>query len=388
MKCVAKTKTRKQCSRNIKRLDRCEQHARIYENGLKAPSSSIFEGKDGIYKEYMHNSVYLIYNDGRIYSKNVNKFVKPSSSNGYLAVGITSKSIRIHRLVASHFVDNPDPKNLNIVDHIDGNKKNNHYSNLRWTSHKGNTANAIRNGVKSGNIKQVKIYNGDKNLVGIYESFTKASKETGISTRTIYKSAKNKCVVSSKGFKYFCVCDDYDIKIEIPKNGKQVPNFKDNYLVTKDGQIYSKFKKGFLNQETSKDGYKRICLKYKDRKEKFSVHRLVAELFILNNDKEKIQVNHKDGDKSNNDISNLEWVTPSENQFHRISLHPKLSRSVFQLDPETLKVVKKYDSIKNAADALGLHFSSVGNCVRGLRKTSGGFKWRYEDEELRKYSRK
>ena len=391
-KCIALTKTGKQCSRNAKRLNRCKQHATIYEKNLVKPSTIISSNEDGEYIEYTLNPMYLIYNDGKIYSRYINKFISARPSNGYLTVCLACKekksTIRIHRLVALHFVKNPNPELFNVVDHIDGNRENNHYSNLRWTSCKGNVANAFRNGMKSGNTKKVTIYDEDRDLIGIYESFTKASIQTGISTRTIYKSVKNQCIVSSQGVKYYCECENYSAKVDVPENGKKIPNFSDNYLVTSDGLIYSKFKKGFLKQETSKDGYKRVGLKHKNRKEKFSVHRLVAELFIPNSDEKKTQVNHKDGDKSNNNVSNLEWVTPSENGIHRIKLHPKLSRPVLQLDPKTYEIIKRYDSMKNAAIAMKKHRTSRGNCVRGHKRTCAGFKWRYEDEDIKSYDRK
>lgn len=73
---------------------------------------------------------------------------KPTLSNkGYLFLSLRNESgrkqQRIHRLVALHFVPNPDPIKYNVVNHLDGNKQNNHYTNLEWTDVKGNNKHAI-----------------------------------------------------------------------------------------------------------------------------------------------------------------------------------------------------------------------------------------------------
>ena len=90
---------------------------------------------------------YLIYKDGRVYSKKSNIFLKPrKDTNGYLCVDLCKngkrKTFRIHRLVAIHFIDNLE--NKPCVDHIDGNKKNNNIDNLRWVTQIENL-NAFRN---------------------------------------------------------------------------------------------------------------------------------------------------------------------------------------------------------------------------------------------------
>lgn len=93
------------------------------------------------------------------------------------------------------------------------------------------------------------------------------------------------------------------------------------YSVSNLGMIYShkKYKHcgKFLKQHKRKDGYLEVGL-YKNKKRKtFSVHRLVGEAFVVNASG-KPEINHKDGDKSNNMHTNLEWVTSSENQVHAI----------------------------------------------------------------------
>lgn len=85
------------------------------------------------------------------------------------------------------------------------------------------------------------------------------------------------------------------------------------YFVTEDGQIFSKVKNKFMKFGKAK-GYYRINL-MKPWGTKL-VHRMVAELYIENPENKK-EVNHIDGNILNNNISNLEWVTRSENEYHK-----------------------------------------------------------------------
>ena len=94
-----------------------------------------------------------------------------------------------------------------------------------------------------------------------------------------------------------------------------IKGFENKYAININGDvinIHTKLlKKAFVNSW----GYKNICL-YKDKKNyTFPVHRLVAESF-LQNPENKEQVNHIDGNKLNNELSNLEWTTRSENLIH------------------------------------------------------------------------
>lgn len=87
------------------------------------------------------------------------------------------------------------------------------------------------------------------------------------------------------------------------------------YLVYSNGTIMKKSGSGFLKPVNSAFGYKMVGLKINGKMKSKSIHRLMAEIFIPNPDNLP-QVNHKDGNKENNDISNLEWMTRAQNSQH------------------------------------------------------------------------
>ena len=119
---------------------------------------------------------YQIYEDGRVFSKRKNIFMKPHDNGvGYLYVGLLGerkkKNYTIHRLVALHYIPNPEGKPE--VDHIDRNKANNHISNLRWvTSSENNENQSQRSDNKSGHKyisyrKQGNLWAFQKTICGV-----------------------------------------------------------------------------------------------------------------------------------------------------------------------------------------------------------------------------
>lgn len=94
---------------------------------------------------------------------------------------------------------------------------------------------------------------------------------------------------------------------------------KFNYYVTDDGRVWSERTQKYLSPQYDKNGYVKVQMRSIDNKShRYSVHRLVLENFKPVQDMEKLQVNHKDGNKLNNNLNNLEWTTCKENIAHAI----------------------------------------------------------------------
>ena len=91
----------------------------------------------------------------------------------------------------------------------------------------------------------------------------------------------------------------------------------DNYAVSGYGNVKNIKNNQLIKQFERKDGYMQVSLWNCGKGHSFKVHRLIAEYFLPKNP-EKLYVNHIDGNKKNNNISNLEWCTPSENNYHAV----------------------------------------------------------------------
>jgi hypothetical protein len=122
---------------------------------------------------------------------------------------------------------------------------------------------------------------------------------------------------------------------------KTIKNFS-KYIIYEDGSIYSLFNNIWRKQNNDKDGYQIIVLT-NDQGKKITckVHRLVAQTFISNPD-DKPNINHKDGNKKNNHISNLEWVTTAENNHHQLNTGLKALTSKMFLCSSCSKTIRRY----------------------------------------------
>lgn len=113
-----------------------------------------------------------------------------------------------------------------------------------------------------------------------------------------------------------------------------------------------------------------IVMSKENKARQYYLHRVVAEAFIPNPDN-KPEVNHIDGDKFNNNASNLEWVSHSENGKHayKIGLRTKRGGTPSKkVRVTTLGFYKDFDSIADAANFFGISQSSISRCCSGERK--------------------
>lgn len=186
---------------------------------------------------------------------------------------------------------------------------------------------------------------------------------------------------------------------------KDVAGWEGIYQISSNGRIKS-FKQDengkILSLKNKKGGYFSFVLQKSGMSSKsVKIHRLVAEAF-LQNPNNLPQVNHKDGNKQNNSVHNLEWCSSSHNIRHSIQMHPN------QLDgmryynkvvrPKKVVQISKIngcviDVFRNAAEA----GEKTGICSRNIlqvanrtpfnakglvRKTAGGYIWRFESEVM------
>lgn len=170
---------------------------------------------------------------------------------------------------------------------------------------------------------------------------------------------------------------------------KPVVGYEGLYEVSNLGRVKSLPRKGtkggILSENYSNSKRYAHVLLTKDMKPGTkSVHRLVAAAWIPNPDN-KPQVNHKDGDKHNNCVDNLEWVTNLENRRHAIGTGLNSATPYAAISANRRKVVAmdsrgallEFGSVHDAEKALQVCNQNIIKVCQGQRKTAGGYKWSY-----------
>ena len=151
-------------------------------------------------------------------------------------------------------------------------------------------------------------------------------------------------------------------------------NGYENYLISKSGLVYSIKAKKLLKPTIDKKGYYKVALYNEQGKLSISLHRLVALNYIENPDN-KPQINHINGIKSDNKVTNLEWVTNKENTLHAIKNGLRDEAHKKAVTDNQKQVVHLtsgifYDSLKIACESLNINYGSARNYINRRDKNN------------------
>lgn len=139
-----------------------------------------------------------------------------------------------------------------------------------------------------------------------------------------------------------------------------------------------------LKPREDKNGYLRVNLSKNNKCKNYFIHRLVALAFLPNDDKtNKTQVNHIDENKQNNNINNLEWITPVGNIRHGTGIErSKKARFIDKKEDRAIRCIETgiiYKNVDEASEKTGLSKINIQGCCekRYGCKTCGNFHWEY-----------
>lgn len=287
------------------------------------------EGWKQVHHQKVKTGPFFVSNQGRVWSSASGIIISQRVISGYQSVKLHNTFCHVHRLVASAWCEGKSVEKR-CVNHIDCDKMNNYSSNLEWVTHQENNIHARENGLINS---------------------------TG-------------CYIRRKDERP----DEYMTLIDLP-----------NYLICGNGKVYSDKTKRYLTNHINNNGYMRVSLSAVRGNTRPYVHTLVAKAFLAPPKSGQTQVHHKNSVRTDNRVENLEWISQSENMKHTLktrntsNMTPK--KKVIQIDKDTDEIIKRFESIKLASRETGIRHGGISGVCNEHRKTSGGFKWKFDQNE-------
>lgn len=238
---------------------------------------------------------------GMIYSEHVDRFLTHHLDNGYRRVSINNIKYQVHRIVAMAYCFNPDPDKNVEVDHIDGDRQNTHYKNLRWVTHSKNILSAHESGALKPHYKKVKQFDDQGNVIKIFDSFKEAAIEINPDrTKTARTNILRSIQTNGKYLGFYWKSGE-DKEWQPPKKQKpisQIDNETDDVIqvfdscdeAVKHTGINKVIIKRYITNKTVKDGFR---YEYKDISEEMTNASKHKESFDLSFLKEKVEIDGK-----------------------------------------------------------------------------------------------
>ena len=309
--------------------------------------------------------------------------------SGYRVVQLAEQNWYVHRVVKLTFYGLPEDQSAWQIHHRDGNKANNRLENLEFVSNSVNVkhshADPSRGCGRSKLWKPVLWRPLGSEIWQRYASVTRAAEQLGMAVSTISRCCTQRS--SAKGFEF-----RFEKVLESALEGEQWRSMLDPATGTpvpgrmvsslgrvrlKNGFTYygSRFQSGYFQTSIyESNGIKKCVL----------VHRLVAAAFLgPPPTPERCIVNHKDGNKGNNVVGNLEYATQADNisYYFALACGGKSTTSNSAAKPVWSRACGSEDgwewhaSMNKAANVLGLKSGSVSACTRGLIKQAGSYEF-------------
>lgn len=303
---------------------------------------------------------------------------------------------RVHRLVALAFLQNPN--NLRTVDHINRDRQDNHVSNLRWASHSDQNANQNERNRENivDRISVEQLHPQTREVVQQHESMTAAAlavNGTKSSISAACRSGKliygyywqktsqvqiteleaapapprNRGAVFNEVFNELTLEETTPDITEVPEEWRPIVTKTgetiNTHMISNRGFIRSNDRPDIVRQGARDRDAFRCEIRQNGKKRTFGVHDLVASTYIrVPEDPKKEDVWHKNRDRSDNRVENLEWITKKEFKL-RLTYNNAKSIRVTYSDSRT----EVYNSIGRAAEATNINASTISHIVNGLK---------------------
>jgi len=343
-----------------------------------------------IWKEVSVNSNYEISILGNIRNKNTKKILKlNNSNNGYLTVILSKNNIPkgylVHRLVALTFL--PNYYNKETVNHKNKIREDNRLWNLEWSTMKEQNIHKNINKVKTTfymctmkSIWRIDINTNEK--LEKYNNLTEAQDWCIKNNLSNSKYVKNGISLAASGKRNYALGYkwEYEKEFDIENTEeiwKEIPetliNGYKNIFISSFGRV--KYSNGIISNGYNFSNYIGLSIGGKN----YKAHQLVAKVF-LPNPYNKLVVNHKDGNKLNAKLDNLEWNTHKENSIHAYSTGLNTNtQKIVQYD-KNMNKIKDFNSINEASRELNVSSVRISNCCHKRLNTFNDYVFLFKND--------